>query len=84
MAAVAQEDIPKGTVLQVHGHHHSIDHITPQLWEKKEAANLAPFYLLNNGSLVNDIKKGDPITLSDVNPEGQRLVELYRMGMALE
>lgn len=84
MAAVAQEDIPKGTVLQVHGHHHSIDHITPQLWEKKEATNLAPFYLLNNGSLVNDIKKGDPITLSDVNPEGQRLVELYRMGMALE
>ena len=84
MAAVAQEDIAKGTLLKVHGHHHSIDHIVPELWEKRDAMNIAPFYLLNNMTLLNDIKKGDPITLSDVNLKGQRLYELYQLGMALE
>lgn len=84
MAAVAQKDIPKGTLLQVHGHHHSIDHVAPQLWEKKDAADIAPFYLLNGMLLLNDIKKGAPVTLSDVDLKGQRLYELYQQGMALE
>lgn len=84
MAAVAQEDIPRGTVLRVHGHHHSIDHMVPELWEKKDAADIAPFYLLNGMSLVRDVKKGAPVTLGDVNLEGQKLYELYRRGLALD
>lgn len=84
MAAVAQEDIPRGTVLKVHGHHHSIDRVIPELWEKKDAGNIAPFYLLHGVTLVRDVKKGSPVTLADVDLKGQELYELYRQGMAVE
>ena len=46
MTGVAQKDMPKGTVLKVQGHHHSIEGLVPELWELKDAGNAAPFYLL--------------------------------------
>ena len=41
MAGVADRDLPAGTTLAVQGHHHSIDGLTPQLLEKKDAADAA-------------------------------------------
>ena len=67
MAGVADRDLPKGTALSVQGHHHSIDGLTPQLLERAAAKDAAPFYLLNKAALLHDVKKGQPVTLSDVD-----------------
>lgn len=83
MAGVAQEDIPKGTVLKVHGHHHSIDGLVPELWEKKEAAGIAPFYLLNGMVLTKDVKMGEAVTLDAVELSG-RPYEVYQDGCQLD
>ena len=84
MAAVAQDDIPAGTVLKVHGHHHSIDNITPELWEKKDADGIAPFYLLNGMTLLHDVKKGDSVKISDVDITSLPLYDLYKKGLAID
>ena len=83
MAGVAQEDIPKGTVLKVHGHHHSIDGLVPELWEKKDAKEVAPFYLLNGMTLLKDIRQGEPVTLDAVELSG-RPYEIFKEGYSLD
>lgn len=84
LAGVAHMDIPKGTVLTVHGHHHEIDGLTPELLERKEVGNAVPFYLLNGTTLLNDVKKGDPITMDDVDLSGLETYKLYKQGLELE
>lgn len=32
------------------------------MWELKDAGNVAPFYLLNGTTLLEDVKAGQPIT----------------------
>lgn len=83
MAGVADRDLPAGTTLAVQGHHHSIDGLTPQLLEKKDAADAAPFYLLNKAVLLNDVKKGQPVTLKDVDLSGLEAYNLYLEGLEL-
>lgn len=83
MAGVAETDIPRGTVLTVHGHHHSIDGLTPELLVRKEAGNAAPFYLLNGATLLKDVKKGSPVTLEDVDLTGLDTYQLYAKGLEL-
>ena len=83
MAGVADRDLPAGTTLAVQGHHHSIDGLTPQLLEKKDAADAAPFYLLNKAVLLNDVKKGQPVTLKDVDLSSLEAYKLYLKGLEL-
>lgn len=84
LAGVAREDIPKGTALTVHGHHHEIDGLTPELLERKEVGNAAPFYLLNGAVLLRDVEKGNPVTLDDVDLSGLETYKLYAKGLELE
>lgn len=84
MAGVAQQDIPKGTVLSVQGHHHSIAGLVPELWEQKDAADIAPFYLLNGMTLLKDIKAGEAVTRDAVDLTGKYLYELYNQGLKLQ
>lgn len=81
MAGVASRDLPKGTVLQVSGHHHAIEGLTPELLERAKAADAVPFYLLNGFALLNDVKKGDPVTLADVDLSGLSTFKLYAQGL---
>lgn len=83
MAGVADRDLPAGTTLAVQGHHHSIDGLTPQLLEKKDAADAAPFYLLNKAVLLNDVKKGQLVTLKVVDLSGLEAYNLYLKGLEL-
>ena len=83
MTGVAQRDLAKGTVLKVQGHHHSIDGLVPELWELKDAENIAPFYLLNGMELLRDIKAGEPITRDAVDLSGSLPYELYNKGTKL-
>ena len=81
LAGVAQKDLVKGTKLQVAGHHHSIDGLTPELLETRTVQNVAPFYLLNGTELLKDVKEGDPITLDDVDLTGLETYKLYQKGL---
>ena len=83
LAGVANQDLPKGTALTVAGHHHAIAGLTPQLLERKEAGNVAPFYLLNGSVLLNDVKKGQSVTLADVDLSGLETYKLYAKGLEL-
>lgn len=84
MAGVAQRDLPKGTVLKVEGHHHSIDGLTPELLELKATGNAAPFYLLNGSVLLNDVKKGQPVTTDDVDLSALETYQHYKKGLELD
>lgn len=83
MTGVADRDLPKGTLLKVQGHHHSIEGLVPELWELKDAAQVAPFYLLNGSTLLKDVKKGQPITKDVVDLSGSLPYELYNQGLEL-
>lgn len=83
LSGVAKEDLPKGTRLTVHGHHHEIDGLTPELLERAVVGNLAPYYLLNDATLIRDVKKGRPITMEDVDLSGLDIYKLYVRGLEL-
>ncbi len=83
LAGVAEKDLQKGTVLTVQGHHHAIDGLVPELLERKSVENLAPFYLLNGMALLKDVKKGEPITLDDVDLSQLETYKLYAQGLDL-
>ena len=83
LAGVAKEDLKARTELIVHGHHHEIDGLTPELLEAKTVGNLAPYYLLNGTKLLKDVKRGDPVTLEDVDLSQLPIYKLYLDGLAL-
>ena len=83
LAGVAEKNLAKGTQLKVHGHHHAIDGLIPELLERKTVGNVAPFYLLNGATLLNDVKKGDPVTLEDVDLSGLAAYKMYLEGVKL-
>lgn len=71
LVAVAQRDLPVGTVLHMGGHHHNIDGVGAEM---RPAAPLAserpaPFYLIADRKLVRPVKAGDAIKLGDVTIE---------------
>lgn len=81
LAGVAERDLARGTVFSVQGHHHAIEGLVPELLERKEAGNAAPFYLLNGAALQRDVKKGFPITLQDVDLTGLAAYRMYAEGL---
>lgn len=83
LAGVADRDLPKGTELKVQGHHHAIEGLIPELLERSSVGNLAPFYLLNGTTLLKDVKKGDPITLDDVELSHLETYKLYAKGLEI-
>lgn len=84
LAGVADRDLPKGTGLKVQGHHHAIEGLIPELLERSSVGNLAPFYLLNGTTLLKDVKKGDPITLDDVELSHLETYKLYAKGLEIK
>jgi len=84
LSGVANKDLKKGTELKVAGHHHAIDGLTPELLERKNAQNAAPFYLLNGAVLLNDVKEGNAVTLEDVDLSALPAYELFKNGLELK
>lgn len=81
LAGVANRDLPKGTCLKVAGHHHAIEGLTPELLLRREAGDVAPFYLLNGSVLLKDVKKGEAVTMADVDLSGLETYKLYLQGL---
>lgn len=83
LAGVAEKDLKKGYSFNVHGHHHAIDGLIPELLDCESHKALAPFYLLNGATLLHNIKKGSPITIKDVDLSHLKTYGLYLEGLAL-
>lgn len=68
LVAVAQRDLPAGTVLAMGGHHHSIEGVGAEVRPAAALApdRAAPFYLVADRKLVRAVKAGDAIRLGDV------------------
>jgi len=78
LAGVAETDLPKGTVLTVQGHHHSIDGLIPELLERASAREgIVPFYLLHGMVLTRDVKQGETITLETIDIAKCPLYDVY-------
>lgn len=60
----------------------STDGLVRSFWSKR-AGKAAPFYLLNNTTLLRSVKKGQPITLEDVDLSGLEIYKLYQDGLKL-
>lgn len=77
----AVRDLPKGTVLDMGGHHHTINGVEGVL---NPAAAIGPdaslpFYLLSHRTLCRDVPAGKLITLGDLDmPEESTLLRLRR------
>lgn len=84
LSGVAREDLKAGTEFKVEGHHHEIVCLEPELLETgKIQQKLAPYYLLGGTKLVRDVKKGQPVTIEDVDLTGLAIYELYVQGLSL-
>jgi predicted homoserine dehydrogenase-like protein len=68
LVAVAQRDLPAGTVLSMGGHHHSIADVGAEVRPAAALApdRAAPFYLAADRTLVRAVRAGDAICLGDV------------------
>lgn len=86
MVGVAEEDMQAGHTYTVYGHHHEIKHVKPQLFERKEAKDAVPFYLLNNVTLKNNVNKGDVICFEDIEVASTQntAFEVYQKGLMVE
>lgn len=68
LCAVAEADLPAGTVLTMGGHHHSIADVAGAMLPAQTLREdrPVPFYLAADGTLTRTVKKGEPILLGDV------------------
>lgn len=83
LVGIARQELPAGTYLRVEGHHHEIRNVMPALVAREDAEGLAPFYLLNEQTLLRDIRAGEPIPSSAVELSGLPAYELYKRGLEL-
>lgn len=83
MIGEAIKEMKKGSILKVEGHHHEIEGLSPRLIENDNVENIAPYYLLNNAELINDIYVGDIITLDDIEIKNSKTYNAYKKGKKL-
>lgn len=80
LTGIAAQDLPAGTELKVEGHNHAIAGLLPRLYERAQAGEAAPYYLLNGTKLTKDVAKGEPITLDAVDLSESLVCQLYLQG----
>jgi predicted homoserine dehydrogenase-like protein len=68
LVARAERDLAAGSILDMGGHHHTIDGVSAELHPATPLAgeNAAPFYLAANARLVRDVASGAVITAADI------------------
>ncbi|MFE2373449.1 homoserine dehydrogenase [Streptomyces sp. NPDC059398] len=67
LAGRAVRDLPAGTELRMHGHHHEVDGLEPALLTAQDAGpGTAPYYLAANARTARDVRAGTVLTLTDL------------------
>lgn len=78
LAARANKDLKKGTVLRVAGHHHEIHGVDPVLI--KPEPHLTTYYLLDGVRLTRDLAAGQLVSEGDVSGIEPLALSLHRAG----
>lgn len=81
LVAVADIDLESGTVLEMGGHHHSINGVSSAILPASALGDEtpAPFYLASNKKLKRSVKAGQAIVMADLEiPETSTLLQLRR------
>lgn len=82
LVAVADIDLESGTVLEMGGHHHSINGVSSAILPASALGDEtpAPFYLASNKKLKRSVKAGQAIVMADLEiPETSTLLQLRRI-----
>ncbi|SBV99368.1 conserved hypothetical protein [uncultured Alphaproteobacteria bacterium] len=77
----AERDLKRGHVLEMGGHHHTIEGVEACMGDAVAVGpgKPLPFYLFSHLALVRDVAAGEPIRFEDVQiPEGSALLRLRR------
>lgn len=77
----AMQDLKKGHVLKMGGHHHTIDGVEGFIGDTQatEIGNPVPFYLFSHLTLVRDVAAGEVIRMEDVKiPADSTLLRLRK------
>ena len=80
-AARAAKDIRKGTLLKMGGHHHVITEALPELVTYFPNTRVAPYYLLSGKKVNKDIRKGEIITVDDIETDESKAFHAYLQGL---
>ncbi|WP_097231313.1 homoserine dehydrogenase [Streptomyces zhaozhouensis] len=84
LAGRAATDLPAGTTLTLHGHHHEVTGVAPVLHAVDEVpADTAPFYLAAGSRLARDVAEGTLLTLDDLDRPDPELLAAWRAGRSL-
>jgi predicted homoserine dehydrogenase-like protein len=69
LVARAERNLPAGGILEMGGHHHTIDGASAELHPAAPlgGGNPAPFYLAANARLSRDVAKGAVVTADDID-----------------
>lgn len=81
LVAHADRDFPAGTLLEMGGHHHSIDGVSSRMLPAQtlDAQAPAPFYIASNCRLARNVAAGELIRMGDlVLDEAGELLRLRR------
>ncbi|WP_034918543.1 homoserine dehydrogenase [Erwinia sp. 9145] len=81
MAGFAERDIKKGELLEMGGHHHTIEAVSARLLPKADAAGLAPYYLLSDKVLNRDVKAGELIPLEALEMDNSLLYTAWQQSV---
>ncbi|WP_158782225.1 homoserine dehydrogenase [Pantoea sp. BAV 3049] len=78
MTGYAERDLKKGELLEMGGHHHTIEAVSARLLPKADAAGLAPYYLLSNKVLTHDVAKGEMIPMDALQLDNSLLYTAWQ------
>lgn len=80
LVAWAERDLPAGTLLEMGGHHHSIDGVSARMVPAGALGpdSPAPFYLASNCRLAGDVRGGDFIRMRHLDLPQDSLLSVLR------
>ncbi|MBX4871509.1 flagellar biosynthesis protein FlgA [Rhizobium bangladeshense] len=86
LIAIAEQDLPAGTLLSATGHHHAIQHVGSTLVPAAPLANdgAAPYYIAANRRLIRPVHHGEPVRIGDLELDpSSHLLRLRRQQDAI-
>ncbi|WP_433700161.1 homoserine dehydrogenase [Nocardiopsis sp. CA-288880] len=79
LAGRAGEDLPRGTRLDMGGHHHDVRGVAPVLLDAASAPDdVAPLYLAAHATLARDVAAGELVRLGDLADPAESLLDAWR------
>ncbi|WP_064696767.1 hypothetical protein [Rhizobium aegyptiacum] len=86
LIAIAEQDLPAGTLLSATGHHHAIAHVGSALVPAAPLADNepAPYYIAANRRLIRPVRHGEAIRVGDLDLDSSsHLLRLRRQQDAI-